>query len=95
MRVGGPYVEDFDITNWGCLEQETKLHPLVPVQSRKSRTIDRLRGRISLQRKQKVLLSHDVAQPGLSNASATVTSPGQYVLITGGERTLLGGSEPI
>ena len=41
MREDGPYVGvNFDVTNWGCLEQETKLHPLMQVLSRRSRTID-------------------------------------------------------
>lgn len=31
MREVGPYVEEnFIVTNWGFLKQQTKLHPLMP-----------------------------------------------------------------
>jgi len=35
MREGDSYVrENLGVTGWGCLEQETKLHPLMPLWSK-------------------------------------------------------------
>lgn len=67
MREDGPYVGvNFDVTNWGCLEQGTKLHPLMQVLWMRSRTIDR--SGTDLEKK---LSSHGFPQLGFPSALVT------------------------